>query len=220
MLPAISLLRRHRLSSKLTLRFLVQRGENRFFPRQARQRRDRTAHPFPPSRRQQPGTVRINPKRPITPLLNLNLSTRLRLCPPNPNPCQVMRRRRRFPRRVLKTSSQWKTRKRVNELRARVESPSRTKLPAIFKRSRILRCPHPNRLQRSCCVLKTLPILSKVPLKPLPPPSRNLCVLQHHPVHHLVHHPTRMSLPKIALHTTILHSSHFLRPQSIGSPHH
>lgn len=216
MLPTIShlRLRRHRLSSKkLTLISPVQRGEIRF-PRQARQPRDRPAHPSPPSRRQPPGTVKINPRRPTPPISpQRNLSSRLRLCHP------VMRRRR-FQCRVTKTSSQWMTKNHVNELHARVESPCQTKLPATFKHSRILQYPHPNRVQRTYHVPKNLPILLKNPLNPLRLPSRNLHVLHHRLVPHLARQPTRMFLPKIALRTTIHHSSHFLRPRSIGSLRH
>ena len=65
-------------------------------------------------------------------------------------------------------------------------------------------------------MLENIPILSRIPLEPLPLPSRNLRVL-HRLVRRPAHQPTRMFPPKIALHTTIHHSSHFLHPQPIGN---
>jgi hypothetical protein len=203
----------NQLSPKLTPRFLVQQGEIRS-QRQARQPRDRPAYPFRLSRRQQPATARTNSKRPI------HLNSLCSLCQLNLHPNQIMHRRRRFPYRVPITSSQWVTRKKVDGLHARVESSFRMKLLATFKHSRIPRCPHPNRAQRRCHELSNLPILSKNPLNLRQPSSRNLCVQRLRLEPHPARQPTRMLLPKIALHITIHRSSHFLRLHRIGSPLH
>lgn len=205
----------HQLPPKQTLRFLVQQGE---IPsqRQARQRRDSPAHPFHLLRRQQQGTTRINSKRPTHLLPNLSSLRR-----PNLHPNYIMHRRPRFLCRVPKAFSQfsqWMTMESLDETYARVEYSSRTKLPATFKRSRTLRCPHPDRAQQSCCCeLRNLPILSMNPPNLQRPSSRSLRV----PFLCLVaHQRTRMLLPKIVLRTTIHRSSHFLRLQRIGSHRH
>src|SRR5258706_9167192 len=126
-----------------------------------------------------------------------------------------MHRCHRFPCRVSKASSRWLTTKKVDEAHAKVESWSRTKLPATFKHSRVLRCPRPSRAQQSCHQVRNLPILSGDPPNLHQPSSRNLRV----PLHP-TRQPTRMLLPKIALHTIIHRSSHFLHLHRIGSPRH
>jgi hypothetical protein len=205
----------NQLSPKPTPRFLVRQGEIRS-QRQARQRRDRPAYPFRLSRRQQPGTARTNSKRPTHFLPNLfsalcanPTSTPIKLC------TAAAGFRAEFPN-LLSVGDQEKSRR--NCTRESNPPPGRS-CPLHSNSSRILRCPHPNRAKRSCHELRNLPILSENPLN-LQPSSRNLHVPLLRLVPHPARQPTRMLLPKIALHTTIHRSSHFLRLQRIGSPRH